>query len=436
MTDTQTLIEYSEEAHNIANHQCIPRQLGQPSYTAAYYSQYQPGLFGLLTSPGIQQQNFDPAPEMDTRHYQYPSFLTSTIFMPPHMPEALGPLDPTHVSLSPKTPSVRALGSTFEVPVVALQHGDATQQAYAEYPLHAAPVQGQCENEDLEAASATLTAPTALERDFAHNNAPGAEVRLPHTTSCGPGQRGIIPPSPPVSLKATSIEHDPAIPQAHTLTTQGQPLCDAIKQPSYLLGNVDGVCAPSLQSSSVDVCGASLELLAIPRRVSPPPPPSPTSFRCHRPNCNRSFAKKRSLKYHLEIGWCAGAPSSETRATQAVLAQRGLSDENDLSKDQAREVQDEVQRRLRPFACNVDGCTHRYKGMSGLCYHYRRSGQHGLNGLRLLASGQHECLQNRTGRALHATQTAATAELAIFDDERDVSASVSGALEEPPVPGV
>lgn len=69
-----------------------------------------------------------------------------------------------------------------------------------------------------------------------------------------------------------------------------------------------------------------------------------------------------------------------------------------------REVEREAERRLRPFACGVADCQRRYKNMNGLRYHYQHSGDHGAIGLALLASGQHECLQNAHGKSVHSSR--------------------------------
>ncbi|TEB26472.1 hypothetical protein FA13DRAFT_1039759 [Coprinellus micaceus] len=65
-----------------------------------------------------------------------------------------------------------------------------------------------------------------------------------------------------------------------------------------------------------------------------------------------------------------------------------------ITETELREVEREAEKRLRPFACGVGDCQRRYKNMNGLRYHYQHSGEHGAVGLALLASGQHECLQN------------------------------------------
>ncbi|KAG2064756.1 hypothetical protein BDR04DRAFT_233715 [Suillus decipiens] len=46
--------------------------------------------------------------------------------------------------------------------------------------------------------------------------------------------------------------------------------------------------------------------------------------------------------------------------------------------------------------------------MNGLRYHYQHSGDHGAIGLALLASGQHECLQNAHGRSSSASSRHST----------------------------
>ena len=66
-----------------------------------------------------------------------------------------------------------------------------------------------------------------------------------------------------------------------------------------------------------------------------------------------------------------------------------------LTEDDLLSLSREAEKRLRPFACGVGDCQRRYKNMNGLRYHYQHSGDHGAEGLRLLASGQHECLQQQ-----------------------------------------
>jgi transcription factor SFP1 len=71
-----------------------------------------------------------------------------------------------------------------------------------------------------------------------------------------------------------------------------------------------------------------------------------------------------------------------------------------VTEREAREIEREAERRLKPFACGIADCTRRYKNMNGLRYHYQHSGDHGAIGLALLASGQHECLRNGTSKPI------------------------------------
>jgi len=147
-------------------------------------------------------------------------------------------------------------------------------------------------------------------------------------------------------------------------------------------------------------------------------------FRCPKPNCNKSYKQANGLKYHMTHGSCNFAPPKDLEALQALLAEK--SDGMQMSEGEMREVEREAERRLRPFACGVSDCQRRYKNMNGLRtwrflsqfgnlawltrrahtgYHYQHSGEHGATGLRLLASGQHECLQHTKSAAAsrHAT---------------------------------
>ncbi|KAA1470829.1 hypothetical protein DENSPDRAFT_858584 [Dentipellis sp. KUC8613] len=120
-------------------------------------------------------------------------------------------------------------------------------------------------------------------------------------------------------------------------------------------------------------------------------------FRCPKPNCSKSYKQANGLKYHMTHGSCNFAPPKDLEALQALLAEKGAqrgADGGVMSEGEMREVEREAERRLRPFACGVADCQRRYKNMNGLRYHYQHSGDHGAIGLRLLASGQHECLQH------------------------------------------
>jgi transcription factor SFP1 len=139
-------------------------------------------------------------------------------------------------------------------------------------------------------------------------------------------------------------------------------------------------------------------------------------FRCPKPNCNKSYKQANGLKYHMTHGSCNFAPPKDLEQVQALLAskrsQRQAAEANGeevdsfgvISEGEMREVEREAERRLRPFACGVADCQRRYKNMNGLRYHYQHSGDHGAIGLALLASGQHECLQNAHGKSAHSSR--------------------------------
>lgn len=168
-------------------------------------------------------------------------------------------------------------------------------------------------------------------------------------------------------------------------------------------------------------------------------------FRCPKPNCNKSYKQANGLKYHMTHGSCNFAPPKDLEHVKDLLERKrrerdaqavanggqpmnrsqstgsnansnqpgqigGLPTTLDtallnsyydlnlqsmnITETELREVEREAEKRLRPFACGVGDCQRRYKNMNGLRYHYQHSGEHGAVGLALLASGQHECLQN------------------------------------------
>lgn len=94
-----------------------------------------------------------------------------------------------------------------------------------------------------------------------------------------------------------------------------------------------------------------------------------------------------------EPGTIGGLPSTLDTQLLSSYYDLNLSSMN-ITESELREVEREAEKRLRPFACGVGDCQRRYKNMNGLRYHYQHSGDHGAVGLALLASGQHECLQN------------------------------------------
>ncbi|TFK18111.1 hypothetical protein FA15DRAFT_660952 [Coprinopsis marcescibilis] len=189
-------------------------------------------------------------------------------------------------------------------------------------------------------------------------------------------------------------------------------------------------------------------------------------FRCPKPNCNKSYKQANGLKYHMTHGSCNFAPPKDLEHVKDLLERKrrereaqnaangvvglnrslslgssGVNGEGGLpptldtqllstyydlnlstmniTETELREVEREAEKRLRPFACGVGDCQRRYKNMNGLRYHYQHSGDHGAVGLALLASGQHECLQNGThGRKSHSNNHASTAPTAHDEDRK------------------
>ncbi|KAJ7334799.1 hypothetical protein DFH08DRAFT_293653 [Mycena albidolilacea] len=140
-------------------------------------------------------------------------------------------------------------------------------------------------------------------------------------------------------------------------------------------------------------------------------------FRCPKPNCSKSYKQANGLKYHMTHGSCNFGPAKDLEAVRALLERKranaaasASSNSTLVAEDDATEESpaptpggdqlsqaemNEVEARVRPFACGVGDCTRRYKNMNGLRYHYQHSGDHGAAGLQALAAGLHPCLSQR-----------------------------------------
>ncbi|KAJ7119530.1 hypothetical protein C8R44DRAFT_737329 [Mycena epipterygia] len=172
-----------------------------------------------------------------------------------------------------------------------------------------------------------------------------------------------------------------------------------------------------------------------------PPTPAPTTattpanagpalllphkpFRCPKPNCSKSYKQANGLKYHMTHGSCNYGPAKDLEAVRALLERKRATananagtplpeEEEEAHQHQQTQQQqqqnggetlsqaelNEVEARVRPFACGVGDCARRYKNMNGLRYHYQHSGDHGAVGLGLLAGGVHGCLQRANAGA-------------------------------------
>ncbi|KAJ6617991.1 hypothetical protein B0H10DRAFT_2189782 [Mycena sp. CBHHK59/15] len=161
-------------------------------------------------------------------------------------------------------------------------------------------------------------------------------------------------------------------------------------------------------------------------------------FRCPKPNCSKSYKQANGLKYHMTHGSCNYGPAKDLEAVRALLERKRasaaassaassststasttpVSTENEEEEPSAggdpqqpalsQAELNEVEARVRPFACGVGDCARRYKNMNGLRYHYQHSGDHGAVGLGLLAGGVHGCLQRNANTSTTVPATTPT----------------------------
>ncbi|KAJ7141816.1 hypothetical protein C8R46DRAFT_1013130, partial [Mycena filopes] len=161
-------------------------------------------------------------------------------------------------------------------------------------------------------------------------------------------------------------------------------------------------------------------------------------FRCPKPNCSKSYKQANGLKYHITHGSCNYGPAKDLEAVRALLERKrnAAALANAASNPNATEDDDgeaptsgnmgggqgngggqeqlsqaelnEVEARVRPFACGVGDCARRYKNMNGLRYHYQHSGDHGAVGLQMLAGGVHGCLRNNSSSSTTSASSTTT----------------------------
>ncbi|KAJ7086469.1 hypothetical protein B0H15DRAFT_844862 [Mycena belliarum] len=221
---------------------------------------------------------------------------------------------------------------------------------------------------------------------------------------------------PPAPTKASKTKrHPPSPPVASPASTT----------PSRV-STPTSTHAPTLPTPPIPAAAATTAATAGPSILLPHKP-----FRCPKPNCSKSYKQANGLKYHMTHGSCNYGPAKDLEAVRALLERKRASaaaaaasssssstpapeeeeegsagaqgDQSPLSQAELNEVE----ARVRPFACGVGDCARRYKNMNGLRYHYQHSGDHGAVGLGLLAGGVHGCLQR--GGAASATNGKAAA---------------------------
>ncbi|KAL9709086.1 hypothetical protein Ac2012v2_007899 [Leucoagaricus gongylophorus] len=227
-----------------------------------------------------------------------------------------------------------------------------------------------------------------------HNPAPADDVTMatspPSSTNCVPPALLFSSSSPPSSPLASRVPSPTVLPSllkvAASIPTAPVPSASAIRaNPSLLLSK---------------------------------------PFKCPKPNCNKSYKQANGLKYHMTHGSCNFAPPKDLEHVKDLLERKKreracerervislglplptpptgpttptteLAAEYGITETDLKEVEEEAERRLRPFACAIGDCQRRYKNMNGLRYHYQHTGEHGVQGLSLLANGQHDCLQS------------------------------------------
>ncbi|KAJ7673437.1 hypothetical protein B0H17DRAFT_1183228 [Mycena rosella] len=175
--------------------------------------------------------------------------------------------------------------------------------------------------------------------------------------------------------------------------------------------------APALPSPATPAAAATTPATAGPSILLPHKP-----FRCPKPNCSKSYKQANGLKYHMTHGSCNYGPAKDLEAVRALLERKrataaaAASTSSSTSTPAPEEEEEagaggepsplsqaelnEVEARVRPFACGVGDCARRYKNMNGLRYHYQHSGDHGAVGLGLLAGGVHGCLRGGANGAV------------------------------------
>ncbi|KAJ7074658.1 hypothetical protein C8F01DRAFT_32293 [Mycena amicta] len=228
---------------------------------------------------------------------------------------------------------------------------------------------------------------------------------------------------------ATSATHSPPAPTAKPSKSNKR---SSSSPPSR-------VSTPAAASTSAAVAALAAANAAALNSASILLPHKP--FRCPKPHCSKSYKQANGLKYHMTHGSCSYGPAKDVEAVRALLERKRAAaaaasantseDDSPSTPSSAQPTAsvsatpavpaaqqpttlsqaeiNEVEARMRPYACGVGDCARRYKNMNGLRYHYQHSGDHGAVGLGLLAGGLHGCLAlkggSNTGGSAPATPT-------------------------------
>ncbi|VDC05921.1 unnamed protein product [Peniophora sp. CBMAI 1063] len=131
------------------------------------------------------------------------------------------------------------------------------------------------------------------------------------------------------------------------------------------------------------------------------------AFHCPDVGCRKSYKCDSKLGYHWQRGSCPHAPSTDFQTDTKHASKKQYTTMIDVNP-KGIITADEA---LRPIECAVGICTRRYTHINGLRKHFRRSGEHGVEGFRLIASGEHPSLKLQSRRGREAAQAAAVVSL-------------------------
>ncbi|KAJ7471886.1 hypothetical protein FB451DRAFT_1559094 [Mycena latifolia] len=228
--------------------------------------------------------------------------------------------------------------------------------------------------------------------------------------------QGESPPSASTSTSSTAPTPAPTKTSKTKRNAPSPPVASPASATPSRVSTPTSTQAPTLPSPATPAAAATTPATAGPSILLPHKP-----FRCPKPNCSKSYKQANGLKYHMTHGSCNFGPAKDLEAVRALLERKRASaaaaaassssastpapeeeEEPTPSTDASPLSQaelNEVEARVRPFACGVGDCARRYKNMNGLRYHYQHSGDHGAVGLGLLAGGVHGCLQRNGANA-------------------------------------
>ncbi|KAL1742963.1 hypothetical protein HDZ31DRAFT_65476 [Schizophyllum fasciatum] len=376
LTDLHALLEHFEEVHIIANAAAAPH-ISVP--------------FNPQPGPQQQQQPQSYFPQSQQQQQQaYP-----TPFDPDDMD-----LDSTPAPSESSSPRSGSGGSTPPDTPVSTPLDPYGQYSYSNpysSPPSPAPFTGKMHTSFYGFPSAPASGTQAHDGMRSSDTAAGA--------SCVPPAL-LFSANPPSAAPTSSTEQKPA--SAPSTPTASAATIPPPTVPRPVVRANAQTTPPGGEASTSSVKANSVANVL--STISSKP------FKCPKPNCNKSYKQANGLKYHMTHGSCNFAPAKEVEHVKDLLLERRKQQQQQqggngnvqlstspslegLTEDDLLSLSREAEKRLRPFACGVGDCQRRYKNMNGLRYHYQHSGDHGAIGLRMLASGVHDCLsQNGSGR--------------------------------------